>query len=101
MGLRPEKFTSNSGGAYKIFLNIYSMDQDPQKKYAKELQFCLDLWEEQGGCFFGGGTRCGQCAVPYILWKLMTGEAIHGRMERLKLEDWRKKLTSLNDEAIG
>lgn len=58
----------------------------------KELNFCLKLWEEQGGCTFGGGNRCEQCAAPYLLWKLLRGEALHGEMVRLTLEEWKEKL---------
>jgi hypothetical protein len=44
----------------------------------KELEFCLKLWEEKGGCEFGKSTQCKDCAAPYLLLKLISGEAIHG-----------------------
>ncbi len=56
-----------------------------------ELDFCLRLWEKQAGCKFGGGTRCDECAVPYLLLKLINGEVLHGEMKRLTLDDWKKK----------
>jgi len=61
-------------------------------KFQEELEFCLSLWEKKGGCEFGGKTSCEKCAVPYILLKLMTGEILHGDMERLTLDDWKQKL---------
>jgi hypothetical protein len=67
------------------------------KKFIEELEFCLKLWEEKGGCKFGGGTKCTQCAAPYLLFKLISGELLHGDMQRLTLEDWKKKLKSLRD----
>jgi hypothetical protein len=63
-----------------------------KEEYKKELAFCLNLWEKQGSCGFGGKTRCNECAVPYLLLKLTTGELLHGDMKRLTLEDWKKKL---------
>ncbi|MFA5755021.1 MAG: hypothetical protein WC909_01485 [Candidatus Paceibacterota bacterium] len=63
------------------------------KKIKEELNFCLKLWEKQGYCNFGGKTKCEECAVPYLLYKLITGEVLHDeKMKRLALEDW-KKLT--------
>jgi hypothetical protein len=61
-------------------------------KYIEELEFCIKLWEKQGYCGFGGHTKCEQCAAPYILWKLSTGEILHGKMTRLTLEDWKKRV---------
>lgn len=57
-----------------------------------ELRFCLDLRERESGCTFGGGTRCEECAVPYLLLKFLTGEVLHGDIQRLSLTDWREKL---------
>ncbi len=56
-----------------------------------ELEFCLELWGKKDGCDFGGGTRCEECAAPYVLYKLITGEVLHDD-ERLTQEDWRGKL---------
>lgn len=66
-----------------------------KEDYIKELEFCLKLWETEGGCTFGGGTRCEQCAVPYLLLKFITGEILHGEMERLSLDDWKKIYNSI------
>ena len=58
-----------------------------------ELKFCLKLWEEKGGCEFGGSTKCEQCGTPYLLWKLISSEILHGKdMKRLTLNDWKEKL---------
>ncbi|MBU0661151.1 hypothetical protein KKG22_03140 [Patescibacteria group bacterium] len=62
-----------------------------KKVLQEELNFCLNMWEEKGGCTFGGGTKCQECASPYLLWKLIAGEVLHGDMERLSLADWREK----------
>lgn len=67
-----------------------------KEKYNKELEFCLNLWETKGGCTFGGRTRCEGCGAPYLLWKLLTGEVVHGDIERLSLKDWQSKFNSLN-----
>lgn len=64
-------------------------------KYLEELNFCLDLWEKQGGCQFGGETKCKHCAVPYILLKFLTGEVLHGEMKRLTLDDWKNKVSTI------
>lgn len=63
----------------------------------KELEFCLKLWEKQGYCEFGNHTNCQECAAPYLLLKLINGEILHGKMKRLNLEDWKKKLSLLKD----
>lgn len=65
-------------------------------KYMEELKFCLNLWETEGGCTFGGGNKCEVCAVPYLLLKFISGEVIHGNVKRLTLDDWKEKLDSLN-----
>jgi len=62
----------------------------------KELEFCLKLWEERGYCKFGKLTKCDECASPYLLLKLISGEIIHGdNINRLTLEDWKNKLREL------
>jgi hypothetical protein len=62
-------------------------------KSKKELLFCLDLWKTQGHCGFGEKTKCTECAAPYLLFKMITGEVFDG--ERLTLEDWEKKITKI------
>jgi ASC-1-like (ASCH) protein len=76
----------------KFGYQIIAFDQKPAAQLKNELRFCLKLWKEKGGCTFGGGTRCEQCAVPYLLLKMLTGEVLHGDMKRLTLEDWEKKI---------
>ncbi len=66
-----------------------------KSQYIKELKFCLDLWKKQGGCQFGGKTKCEECAVPYILLKFISGDVLHGDMKRLTLEDWEEKIKGL------
>jgi hypothetical protein len=61
-----------------------------KEKLSDELKFCLELWQKQGHCTFGGRTDCEQCAVPYLLYKLITGNVLHGDMDRLTLDDWEK-----------
>lgn len=62
----------------------------------EELEFCLSLWEEKGFCRFGGKTNCIECGTPYILLKLVNGEALHGKeMKRLSLQDWKNKVKEL------
>ena len=65
------------------------------EKLLGELEFCMKFWEEKGFCEFGGCTKCEQCAVPYLLLKLINGEILHGKMERLTLEDWKKMVGEL------
>lgn len=67
-----------------------------KKALREELNFCLKLWKEQGYCEFGGHTECEQCAAPYLLWKLLTGEVLHGKMKRLTREDWKKRLERID-----
>jgi len=67
------------------------------KKLIEELSFCLDLWEKQGHCEFGGYTKCENCAVPYLLFKLITGKALHGKMKRLDLKDWKEKIKEIKN----
>jgi len=65
-------------------------------KLIHELEFCVDLWEKQGYCEFGEHTNCKECATPYLLLKLITGEVLHGKMERLSLQDWKEKIKKIN-----
>jgi hypothetical protein len=59
----------------------------------KELKFCLNVWKEKEGCNFGGSTKCNQCAVPYLLLKMIDGTLLHDKeMERLTVNDWEEKL---------
>lgn len=62
-----------------------------QQNLLHELNFCLQLREKEGGCTFWWGRTCEQCAVPYLLWKLLTGEIIHGKIKRLTLEERKEK----------
>jgi len=67
-----------------------------KEELLKELEFCLKLWKESGGCEFGQTTKCKECAAPYLLLKLINGEIIHGKdVKRLTLNDWEKKLKQL------
>ncbi len=67
-----------------------------KRQLKAELDFCMKLWEEQGHCTFGEKTQCSQCAAPYVLWKLLTGEVIHGdQIPRLTLEQWHRKIEEL------
>ncbi|MFH0833305.1 MAG: hypothetical protein V1889_01550 [archaeon] len=62
----------------------------------EELKFCLKLWKEKSGCHFGGSTKCEQCATPYLLLKLISGEILHDKnMQRLTLNDWKEKYKTL------
>ena len=64
--------------------------------HIEELKFCLELWKKQGHCGFGGKTECGKCAAPYLLYKMITGKALHdSEMERLKLSDWRELIKNI------
>lgn len=69
---------------------------------ANELAFCLDLWDKQGYCNFGGTTNCRECATPYLVWKLLSGEVLHGKeMQRLGLDQWKEKLASLKECSVS
>ena len=63
----------------------------------EEINICLKIWEEKGGCTFGGKTKCEECAAPYVLLKMINGELLHGDIQRLSLDDWRTKINSLLD----
>ncbi len=65
------------------------------QRYIDELEFCLKMWDDKGGCTFGGNTRCEECAAPYLLLKLINGEVLHGDIKRLTLNDWTEKLKEL------
>ena len=67
-----------------------------REELIKELEFCIKLWKERGGCKFGKSTRCNECAAPYLLLKLISGEVIHGdNSKRLSLEDWEDKIKEI------
>ena len=66
-----------------------------EEKPIGELEFCLNLWENHEYCEFGRHTNCYECAAPYLLPKQITGEVLHGKMNRLTLEDWKKKLNEI------
>ena len=56
----------------------------------KELDFCIQLREKQGGCSFNAWTKCEQCAAMSVLRKLYTEEVFDG--QKLSLEDWEEKI---------
>ncbi|MBR9678550.1 MAG: hypothetical protein GOU97_04640 [Nanoarchaeota archaeon] len=59
----------------------------------EELEFCLKLWKEKGGCEFGGQKSCEGCGAPYVLWKLASREVLHGKDQKnLTLKEWKQKL---------
>jgi hypothetical protein len=65
-------------------------------KPLEELKFCLELWEKQGYCEFGGKTECSKCGTPYLLYKMITGKVLHdSKMERLTLSDWKKLIEEI------
>ena len=64
----------------------------------EELKFCLEHWEKNGHCTFGGNTHCAECGSPYLLLKMISGEVLHGDMERLGLEEWKKKVERINNQ---
>ena len=69
-----------------------------KKEFIEELKFCLDLWEEKGGCEFGGENKCEKCAVPYLLLKFISGEILHGEnQKRLTLDEWKTKVEELEE----
>lgn len=77
------------------------MNAENKKQLLAELQLCSQLWHEKGHCTFGGKTHCKQCAVPYLLLKLLTGEVLHGpACPRLSCAEWQKKITDLEKEII-
>ena len=65
-------------------------------KELEELNLCINLWRENGGCEFGGKTKCENCAAPYVLLKLINGEILHDEnTNRLSLKDWEEKMEKL------
>jgi hypothetical protein len=58
----------------------------------KELKYCINFWKEKGGCKFGGETKCENCASPYLLLKLISGEILE---EKITLKNWENKLNQL------
>jgi hypothetical protein len=66
-------------------------------KYIAELEFCLKLRETKDGGTFGGQTKGQNCAAHYLLLKFISGEILYGDMQRLSLDDWKKKLNSLHN----
>ena len=69
-----------------------------KEKYMEELDFCVDLWEKEWGCMFWWGTKCDQCATPYLLLKLLTWEVLHWDMKRLSKEDWKQKIADIKSK---
>ena len=66
-----------------------------------EFAFCLDLWKKKGFCTFDGKTHCEQCAVPYLLYKMITGKVLHGKeMKRLSLKEWESLITWNNEQIM-
>ncbi|MFA5247281.1 MAG: hypothetical protein WC408_05315 [Candidatus Micrarchaeia archaeon] len=64
-----------------------------KERIKHELDFCLELWEKQGHCGFGGKTNCEECAAPYLCYKLLTGKALHDKgQKRLTLSQWKALL---------
>ncbi|MCX6824507.1 MAG: hypothetical protein NT085_05280 [candidate division SR1 bacterium] len=59
----------------------------------KEIDFCIKLREEEGGCTFGKSTRCEQCAALSVLRKLYSGEVLDG--QKLSLEEWKQKIKNI------
>ncbi len=74
------------------------MAKQSEQRLITELAFCLELWQKNGGCTFGGCTLCDQCAVPYLLLKLINGKIFHGDMKRLTIDDWQKILEELQNQ---
>ena len=56
----------------------------------KELDFCIKLREEQGGCSFGKSTKCEQCAAISVLRKLYSWEVLDG--QKLSFEERKNKI---------
>lgn len=59
----------------------------------KEIDFCIKLREEEGGCTFGKSTRCEQCAALSVLRKLYSWEVLDG--QKLSLEEWKQKIKNI------
>ena len=56
----------------------------------KELDFCMQLREQQWGCSFNKSTKCEQCASMSVLRKLYSGEVLDG--QKLSFEEWKNKI---------
>lgn len=56
----------------------------------KEIDFCIKLREEQGGCNFGKWTKCEQCSALSVLRKLYSWEVLDG--QKLSLEQRKEKI---------
>jgi hypothetical protein len=69
------------------------------KKALSELEYCMKLWTEQEHCSFGEQTNCSDCGAPYVLWKMTTGQVIHGsEHKRLTLNNWKDKIHILKEK---
>ncbi len=70
-----------------------------KERLLKELVLCLNIWEKRGYCEFGGMTKCEDCGVPYVMWKLITGQVLDKDKvnKRLALNDWKRLVNSLNN----
>lgn len=68
-----------------------------KQDYIDELDFCIKMWEEKGGCTFGGGNKCEDCAAPYLLLKFISGEVLHGDIKRLTFEEWKEKIEQIKN----
>ena len=62
----------------------------------EEFKFCINLWEKQGFCMFGEKTACENCACLYLLYKMITGDIIHGK---LTLSDWKNILEKIEEHS--
>jgi hypothetical protein len=69
-----------------FILSIDTMKEDIKK----ELDFCIELREKQGGCEFNKQTKCEQCAAMSVLRKLYSWEVLDG--QKLSLEERQAKL---------
>ena len=56
----------------------------------KELDFCIKLREEQGGCSFNKGAMCENCAALSVVRKLYSWEVFDG--QKLSLEERKDKI---------
>ena len=59
-----------------------------KKLFNKEVEMCKKLNAKDGGCLWG---RCDTCGVIPLLYKLKTGELVHGEeLEKLRKEVFSK-----------
>ncbi len=56
----------------------------------KEIDFCIKLREEQGGCNFNKRSKCEQCSALSVLRKLYSWEVLDG--QKLSLEERKNKI---------